>query len=228
MSTRPKPRVSRNDAALTPGAQLGLTILRKAFNCAVQLNVSPWQFAVPAVSLRAQGLDETDLRFLCASGLAESGVEEMTPDSREREFRPLANLAMPESACLIATPQGLECSLGGPGSPEHVIVNGRPHAPAPDAAPQTPSWIRKTGKLWWGNRVIKSLRRHAKRQRLVLAAFEEAGWPRRIDDPLPRDAGVNPKERLRQTVRHLNKRNAFRAIEFRVDEDYRGIHWEPV
>lgn len=84
------------------------------------------------------------------------------------------------------------------------------------------------GSLWWSNRVVKKLRGQAKCQRLVLAALQELNWPPRIDDPLPPSGVTNPKECRRQTVRHLDARHAFPALQFWVAEDGEGISWGPV
>jgi hypothetical protein len=55
-----------------------------------------------------------------------------------------------------------------------------------------PRWDATARKLWWGNKVIKVFLRPSVCQELVLAAFEELGWPECIDDPLPISEGINP------------------------------------
>jgi hypothetical protein len=52
--------------------------------------------------------------------------------------------------------------------------------------------------------VLKHFRRSAPNQERLLSAFEAAGWPREIDDPLPRVDGVVPGERLHDTIKWLN------------------------
>ena len=47
-----------------------------------------------------------------------------------------------------------------------------------------PRWIAEARELWLGDRLVKRFRRSATAQEIVLAAFEEEGWPRHIDDPL--------------------------------------------
>ena len=55
----------------------------------------------------------------------------------------------------------------------------------------------------------------------VLNAFEERGWPRRIDDPLP---GSSDPQRLRETIGSMNEGLA--GIYFRADGFGRGVLWE--
>jgi hypothetical protein len=91
-----------------------------------------------------------------------------------------------------------------------------------------PVWEAKTGELWWKGKCIKCYRNDAANQRQVLDAFEEQGWPSRIDDPLPREPGVNAKDRLRETIKGLNRSQSPRQLWFRGDGTALGIRWEPV
>jgi hypothetical protein len=154
-------------------------------------------------------------------------MERITPKSRRRTLRPLANLALPDTACLIVTEAGLDrAARGGTGAVPAESSNGTlaAHAAAGNTAPEVPFWDGEKS-LWWGRQVIKRLRRSAKCQRLILAAFEEVGWLQHIDDPLLRDNRIDPKERLRQTVRHLKERHLAALISFWEDDAGRGICW---
>ena len=62
----------------------------------------------------------------------------------------------------------------------------------------------------------------------MLAAFEEEGWPPRIDDPLPPVKGVDPKQRLRDTIRTLNAKQENPLIRFRAAGTGEHVIWEPV
>jgi hypothetical protein len=74
--------------------------------------------------------------------------------------------------------------------------------------------------------VVKQYRTPAASQTLILAAFEEDGWPRRIDDPLPVVPGIVAKDRLRTAIRDLNRNQQHPAIRFRGDGTGVGIIWE--
>ena len=59
-------------------------------------------------------------------------------------------------------------------------------------------------ELTVAGKLIKRFRRPSKNQVGLLMAFEEEGWPEMIFDPLPGEANVDAKHRLRDTVYHLN------------------------
>jgi hypothetical protein len=96
------------------------------------------------------------------------------------------------------------------------------------AAPPRPRWDAAARTLWWEGRVAKRLLRGAPAQEAVLAAFEGAGWPGRIDDPLEPDPEADPKGRLRETVKSLNARLKAGTIRFHADGTGRGVLWKRV
>ena len=49
-----------------------------------------------------------------------------------------------------------------------------------------PRWMPGAQELFWKGRVVRRFRYDADNQALLLAAFEAAGWPGRIEDPLRR------------------------------------------
>src|SRR5947208_16269474 len=63
-------------------------------------------------------------------------------------------------------------------------------------------------------------------QDTILSVFQESGWPTRIDDPLPPAAGQDPKLRLREVVKRLNRHQRPYLIRFRTDGRGKGILWE--
>jgi hypothetical protein len=99
-----------------------------------------------------------------------------------------------------------------------------PRLPSRPAA-AIPRWERATQQLMWRGSVIKTFRQPAVNQELILAAFEEQGWPLRIDDPLPRTKDIDPKVRLHDTIKRLNRNHLFRIIRFGGDGCGRGIRW---
>jgi hypothetical protein len=76
--------------------------------------------------------------------------------------------------------------------------------------------------------VIKRLRHIARNQSALLVAFEAAGWPRRIDDPLSRLAQRNAKKCRQETIKSLNRSLILGTIRFRADGTGGGVCWEPV
>jgi hypothetical protein len=90
-------------------------------------------------------------------------------------------------------------------------------------APLKPRWVsgRDGWELWYGPTLCARYTREAPHQRLILDAFEELGWPPRIDDPLPpgkrADTAKALQKRLRQSPlvierdgNHLKKQKGFR------------------
>ncbi len=110
-----------------------------------------------------------------------------------------------------------------------------PVAPAPAGAPEppgqrprsaaTPRWDADRRTLFVDRRVVKRYRQPAEKQVLILTAFEELGWPPRIDDPLPRERGKEPKKRLRDVIRSLNERQKHPLITFEADGTGTGVLW---
>jgi hypothetical protein len=78
-----------------------------------------------------------------------------------------------------------------------------------------------------GDSLIKQFRQPAGNQETVLAAFEEEGWPERIDDPLSPNREIEPRKRLRDTVNALNGSHKTKdLIVFEADGTGEGVLWE--
>jgi hypothetical protein len=99
--------------------------------------------------------------------------------------------------------------------------------PTPRTA-ERPRWEAPARELSWKGRVIKQLRHIAGNQSALLEAFEAAGWPRRIENPLPHLAKRNAKKCRKETIKSLNLGLAAGTIRFRADGTGGGICWEPV
>lgn len=63
-------------------------------------------------------------------------------------------------------------------------------------------------------------------EQAILAAFEDEAWPSRIDDPLPPKHGMDPQERLHQTIKNLNKNHKCDAIRFFGDGTGTAVCWK--
>ena len=77
-----------------------------------------------------------------------------------------------------------------------------------------------------GGVVIKRFKWPAINQETLLAVFEEEDWPPRIDDPLPMLPEQNPKRRLHDTIKCLNRHHLQQLIRFRGDGTGEGVRWE--
>ena len=96
------------------------------------------------------------------------------------------------------------------------------------ALTERPRWVVGAQELWWAGSVVKLLRQTADNQVRVLTAFEAAGWPHHIEDPLGHMAGGKAKIRRRETIKSLNIGLTPRTIRFFSDGTGTGVRWREV
>lgn len=94
------------------------------------------------------------------------------------------------------------------------------------SASQLPCWNAETQTLTFAGKVVKRFRQRAENQTLVLASFQELGWPTRIDDPLT-GGYCDPRTRLRDTVKKLNRCQTHPLVRFERDGSGEGVIWRP-
>jgi hypothetical protein len=58
-----------------------------------------------------------------------------------------------------------------------------------------------------------------------LTEFEEHDWPHWIEDPLPFDPNIDPRDRLRRTVEALNKSLRKSPLVFHITDGGAGVKW---
>lgn len=103
------------------------------------------------------------------------------------------------------------------------------HPRTSDSNSTMPRWDPETNVLYLGEVIVKRYQRPARSQHTILAAFEEEGWPARINDPLV--VQLSPEEtrskwRLRSTVNDLNRAQyGCIRIRFHLDGTGHGIRW---
>src|SRR5262249_13199168 len=88
-----------------------------------------------------------------------------------------------------------------------------------------PCYDTERRKLRLGGWLVKRLRQRAGNQELVLLGFQEVGWARALDDPLPRDPDIDPFARLRETIRRLNQNQRDARILFQGDGTGCRVLW---
>ena len=84
-------------------------------------------------------------------------------------------------------------------------------------------WDRNKRELRVGDQVVKQFKWPAENQERVLNAFQDKGWPRRIEDPLLPHPGICPKRRLHDTLKCLNRKQLHELIKFRGDGTGLGV-----
>ncbi len=97
---------------------------------------------------------------------------------------------------------------------------------------EAPRWDEQRRTLFVAGHKIKQFKQPAQSQELILIAFQEDGWPVRIDDPLPPLAGKDQhaiKWRLRSTVENLNRaQHGPIRVRFLLDGTGQGVCWSIV
>lgn len=226
---------TNDDAAVQLAArmQAGLELLDRAYQAAVDIDCDPWEMAVEIADLRRAGLSLTDLRWLVRKGFAQHAQEVTQPGEEQRAFHSPRGVAFTRRTCLMLTGQGatlLRQTASLPRPPLSVAAPAiaRADLPQSSAAPQCeplPHWDGDLMELRVGGQLVKQFKVPAPNQEMVLSAFEEEGWPARIDDPLPPVPDQDSKRRLHDTINSLNRNQKQPLIRFLGDGSGQGVRW---
>lgn len=111
-------------------------------------------------------------------------------------------------------------------APPRKMRNRKSTARSQLRKPLIPTWDSVRRELRVGVQVVKRFHNPAPVQELILAAFEEEGWPPHIDDPLPPCDGIDPKKRLHNAINCLNRNRAARLIKFHGNGTRTGVRWD--
>jgi hypothetical protein len=226
-------RHRRCENAIPLKLQHGLAAMLEAVNYAAATNRDRWEFAVEIGELRKLGLSENDLRFLVRIQCVEHASEITATGNDHRRFRRTGDVCFTRRTCFVLTSKGIAAANGHPD--EWAAGNASVRCPAirltlgsePHGADQVPSWDTDRRTLFFGGQVVKRFRWRAINQEMILSAFQEEGWPARIDDPLCPSPSIDMKRRLSDTVKCLNRGQERRLLQFRGDGTGQGIQWEP-
>ena len=220
-------REDMNNSDLNAGAANALAQLDKARKYADSCGSNPWEFALEISELNEQGIDRNLLRYLVLQGLIEHRAEVTASGEGTRSFQE-KDLAFSSRSCFVLTDKGrqavyskLSLSLG---HNVNMNPNGGPPEDRNDRERRMqPFWDEKLRELKLGEQVIKRFKWPAANQERVIRAFQEEGWPVKIDDPLPPSNDVCPKRRLHDTIKCLNRKQVCKAIRFRGDGTGQGV-----
>jgi len=108
------------------------------------------------------------------------------------------------------------------------MVNGtnrQQKAPVVTPCPAAVHYNTELFELIVNGIVVKQLDIRATNQIAILTAFQEEGWPPRIDDPLHPNSG-DSKSRLRSTIHCLNGCHHPHLVHFFADGSGKGIRWK--
>jgi hypothetical protein len=201
----------------TPKIRAGLRLLYEALMHAGNARRDAAEFALEIAGLRGAGLSDNDLRWLVSQRYVRHAEETTSIADATRTFRRRENLAFTDRTCFMLTQKGLivakHFAKSSGGHNEHV------------AGANLPQWIGELRELRFNGELVKRFRSPSPNQELIVKTFQEAGWPPRIDDPLSREATQDVKQRMRDAIKNLNRRQERRLVRFYADGTGQGIRW---
>jgi hypothetical protein len=196
--------------------------------------------------LTSLGLTPNDFRWLVRKGLVEHQREVTAEGEDGREFQPTGDLTFPDGTCIVLTDEGISVAsdVRRPASSRIALFlsdaseNGDGEATSGRDASSSwlsrqnessvPIWDSEKRELRIYGALVKRFKWRAANQEAILAAFQEEDWPTRIDDPLSPQPEQNPKRRLCDTIKCLNRKQMNELIRFRGDGTGEGIIWEQI
>jgi hypothetical protein len=159
-----------------------------------------WEWALKRCRLLQAGMSEEVLLGLLDAGLlAQQGYD------------------------VALTTEGVDWALGLNLAPERQSCVG---PTVVLAARVVPVYDRNGRRLYFEGRLVKRFRQHAENQEKLVLAFEADHWAHAIKSPLSWDEDVDPKERLRDTLRRLNQGHQEARLHFFLNGDGL-VWWEP-
>lgn len=211
----------------------GINCLYQAFKYARDTNSDIWEFSVSLKEIGEAGCDFSDLRWLIRKGFVEQKRELTCDKDSKRRFEPAGELIFGQSSCFVITKKGIQFakdlisnSSCIPSESKISESDGIVDTIAIECCTESPIWEPETHKLLLGGAIVKQFKCPAFNQETVLNAFQEEGWPDRIDDPLVPHPDQNSKRRLADTIKCLNRKQRKKLITFRGDGSGEGIVWE--
>lgn len=190
-----------------------------------------WDFAVEVDLLRSLGANRTDFRFLMSQGFVRHGIE-VKARSPRRHFRESDEMVFRQTSAFVLTEAGHDFASDfvSKDSCEHRLSDDLPenvcNCRARTKVSVIPVWDVDRHELTIGGELVKRFKWRATNQELILATFQEECWSARIDDPLPPRPNQDPKRRLHDTIKCLNRKQVNKLVKFHGDGTGKGVLWE--
>ena len=197
------------------------TLLR-AHDLAQDSNAEPLQFAVEIQSI-IKSADRNDLRWLMMKNVIEHYRETTAIEDSLRAFQRDHSMKFTRRSCFILSPVGVEHVRGLPQVEHHAASLRRSE---PVVRTDRPTWDSSRQTLRFGENLVKQFRVPSPNQQAILSAFEEEDWPPRILDPLPPHPAIDPKRRLHDAIKGLNRNQKSDCVRFLGDGTGEGVQWE--
>jgi hypothetical protein len=212
---------------LTARQQKVLLHLLEAYDYSVEFGRDVWDFAVPLPDLRTDGVRSAELRFLICAGYALHAVVTRDAGAAGQVPQPPINLTFTDDSCFVLTKEGAEIGRALSSHDGDGDLDGETDAPGGPDGLAVPFWDPDLLELHYRGRLVKKFRQPSPDQETILNSFQELGWVRRIDNPLPPRSGQTEQQRLHGTVRRLNLHQQNRLIHFCSDGHGQGVCWRP-
>ena len=220
--------LSRDEFARRKAIQFSsfLQILVEANEYSSDLTISPWAFSVGFSEASMMGINLNDLHWMtrrnwiqCRHGKRELFNEGFVQHEivKGSEFIILSSGIM---ALRSAQKEDVAAV------PLHSLKVSHANGYTLSDDFSTPKWNVERRELTVSGTVVKRFRWPAPNQEMILSVFSEEGWPSRIEDPLPQGKGLDPKRRLGDTIKCLNRNQNVNLIRFRGDGTGEGILWD--
>jgi hypothetical protein len=165
--------------------------------------------------------------------LSEAGYQHLTAGLAGE----VAQLPLNIHELQAGSPTRMNCPTCGFAEPSPTVqlasnssIGNSEHEPTAilETADAKPVWDADQRELRFRGRIVKRYRVPARNQELVLAVFQEEGWPASIDDPLPPENDQEPKHRLQATIKSLNRNRIAPILRFRGNGNGDRICWSAV
>jgi hypothetical protein len=223
MNSIDRPCFPQKPLEAVPEVLLAVLLLWQHYRFAKTAGENPWDYAVSEATLRAIGIADYQLR-----GLIEAQFIDYAIHSAPRFQDAPAPMTHPSSH---GAAQVYTLTDAGAAFVEEVLVTveskkGFTAPPGNNHAPHAkPHWDAERRELSYRGVIVKRFHKPAPNQELILAAFEESGWPQRIDDPLPPQGDIVPSVRLHDTLGRLNRTLQNSIIHFGQNGNGQVIYW---
>lgn len=188
-----------------------LKCLQDGWLYSTDLGASPWEFAMALNETRDMNIRDVDLRWMLLRGWIEHRCDNYPQEGA------LQNADRIEFSC----DSRFVIASSGIGILARTEISTRSLEKA------MPTWDSQRHELCLQGQVVKRFRWPACNQEMILSAFQEEQWPSRIDDPLPIKS-AEPKRRLSDTIKCLNRNQKSNLIRFRGDGTGEGVLWDVV
>ena len=180
---------------LPRGSRQALRLLLEVSEFARATSESQWTFAIGIGEFRRGGVAQRHLRWLIAKGYIEHAHEKAVLGGEFQTCPNRGRQRFAEDSCFVITPTGSRFA-------KEIAVSGSAQLGASviHALDDSLIWDADRRELWHWGLVVKTYRRPAPLQEIILSCFQEDGWPAHIDDPLSGAGSADPQQRIRSII----------------------------